>query len=189
MSAGRCVRSGQLLVGACRCFCRTGVRRTTNSDIVEESQLSRPTVRKYAGTKDEAFAKAVQALLERASPAAEDAAATAGTPEDKVPDVLTVKLEGAADRTMPATASTSTATATRMRRRRPSCTTAWGANGRQMTLILGAPLARCGFEPVALDNLGCGLTQVRPDTSRHPQAHVAGSRRSAGSGRWTPRGR
>ncbi|MFI5800038.1 hypothetical protein [Streptomyces sp. NPDC051677] len=50
-------------------------------------------------------------------------------------------------------------------------------------------LARRGFETVALDDLGYGLTQVRPDTTRRPQAHVAGSRRSAGSGRWTPRGR
>ncbi|MEU1200353.1 alpha/beta fold hydrolase [Streptomyces sp. NPDC005813] len=36
-----------------------------------------------------------------------------------------------------------------------------GTNGRQMSLILGAPLARRGFETVALDNLGYGLTQVR----------------------------
>ncbi|MEE1766835.1 alpha/beta fold hydrolase [Streptomyces sp. JV185] len=37
-----------------------------------------------------------------------------------------------------------------------------GTNGRQMTLILGAPLAQRGFETVALDNLGYGLTQVKP---------------------------
>ncbi|MEU6577486.1 alpha/beta hydrolase [Streptomyces sp. NPDC046805] len=37
-----------------------------------------------------------------------------------------------------------------------------GTNGRQMSLILGAPLAARGFETVALDNLGYGLTQVRP---------------------------
>ncbi|MEU6563366.1 alpha/beta hydrolase [Nocardia nova] len=37
-----------------------------------------------------------------------------------------------------------------------------GTNGRQMSLILGAPLARRGFETVALDNLGYGLTGVRP---------------------------
>jgi len=37
-----------------------------------------------------------------------------------------------------------------------------GTNGRQMSLILGAPLARRGFETVALDNLGYGLTQVKP---------------------------
>lgn len=36
-----------------------------------------------------------------------------------------------------------------------------GTNGRQMSLILGAPLARRGFETVALDNLGYGLTRVR----------------------------
>ncbi|MBV2155401.1 alpha/beta hydrolase [Kitasatospora sp. SUK 42] len=36
-----------------------------------------------------------------------------------------------------------------------------GTNGRQMSLVLGAPLARRGFETVALDNLGYGLTQVR----------------------------
>lgn len=35
-----------------------------------------------------------------------------------------------------------------------------GTNGRQMSLIVGAPLAQCGFETVALDNLGYGLTQV-----------------------------
>jgi pimeloyl-ACP methyl ester carboxylesterase len=37
-----------------------------------------------------------------------------------------------------------------------------GTNGRQMSMILGAPLARRGFETVALDNLGYGLTQVAP---------------------------
>lgn len=40
-----------------------------------------------------------------------------------------------------------------------------GTNGRQMSLILGAPLASCGFETVALDNLGYGLTQVKPGTT------------------------
>ncbi|MGW2108567.1 serine aminopeptidase domain-containing protein [Streptomyces sp. NPDC001948] len=40
-----------------------------------------------------------------------------------------------------------------------------GTNGRQMSLILGAPLARRGFETVALDNLGYGLTRVRPGTT------------------------
>ncbi|MFC8520758.1 alpha/beta hydrolase [Streptomyces sp. NPDC057257] len=40
-----------------------------------------------------------------------------------------------------------------------------GTNGRQMTLILGAPLAARGFETVALDNLGYGLTQVKPGTT------------------------
>ncbi|MFF2216733.1 alpha/beta hydrolase [Streptomyces antibioticus] len=40
-----------------------------------------------------------------------------------------------------------------------------GTNGRQMSLILGAPLARRGFETVALDNLGYGLTQVKPGTT------------------------
>lgn len=37
-----------------------------------------------------------------------------------------------------------------------------GTNGRQMSLILGAPLARLGYETVALDNLGYGLTKVAP---------------------------
>ncbi|PQM48263.1 hypothetical protein C1Y40_01494 [Mycobacterium talmoniae] len=37
-----------------------------------------------------------------------------------------------------------------------------GTNGRQMSLIVGAPLAARGFETVALDNLGYGLSQVRP---------------------------
>lgn len=37
-----------------------------------------------------------------------------------------------------------------------------GTNGRQMSLIVGAPLAQRGFETVAVDNLGYGLTQVRP---------------------------
>ncbi|MET9214643.1 MULTISPECIES: alpha/beta fold hydrolase [unclassified Nocardia] len=39
-----------------------------------------------------------------------------------------------------------------------------GTNGRQMSMILGAPLARRGFETVALDNLGYGLTRVAPGT-------------------------
>jgi pimeloyl-ACP methyl ester carboxylesterase len=37
-----------------------------------------------------------------------------------------------------------------------------GTNGRQMSLIVGAPLARRGFETVALDNLGYGLSQLKP---------------------------
>ncbi|MFE7616531.1 alpha/beta hydrolase [Streptomyces sp. NPDC057496] len=40
-----------------------------------------------------------------------------------------------------------------------------GTNGRQMSLVLGAPLARRGFETVALDNLGYGLTRVKPGTT------------------------
>ncbi|QKW11023.1 alpha/beta hydrolase [Streptomyces sp. NA04227] len=40
-----------------------------------------------------------------------------------------------------------------------------GTNGRQMTLILGARLAARGFEVVALDNLGYGMTGVRPGTT------------------------
>ena len=37
-----------------------------------------------------------------------------------------------------------------------------GTNGRQMSLILGAPLAGRGFETIASDNLGYGLTDVAP---------------------------
>ena len=37
-----------------------------------------------------------------------------------------------------------------------------GTNGRQMTTILGAPLAKMGFECVASDMPGYGVTQVRP---------------------------
>lgn len=40
-----------------------------------------------------------------------------------------------------------------------------GTNGRQMSLILGAPLAERGFETVALDDLGYGLTRVKPGTT------------------------
>ncbi|MEU9456483.1 TetR/AcrR family transcriptional regulator [Streptomyces sp. NPDC048277] len=88
------VPSAQVVLdSAYRCFCRNGFRRTTVSDIVEEAQLSRPTVYKYAGTKDAAFAKVVQTKLERASAAAEEAAHAADTPEEKVLGVLTVKLE------------------------------------------------------------------------------------------------
>ncbi|WP_433662570.1 alpha/beta hydrolase [Nocardia sp. CA-128927] len=35
-----------------------------------------------------------------------------------------------------------------------------GTNGRQLSLILGAPLAELGFETVAIDNLGYGMTTV-----------------------------
>jgi len=82
-----------VLEGAYRCFCRNGYRHTTISDIVDEAQLSRPTVYKYAGSKDEAFGKVVQALLERASAAATRAASAADTPHEKVLAVLEVKLE------------------------------------------------------------------------------------------------
>ncbi|MEV7394235.1 MULTISPECIES: helix-turn-helix domain-containing protein [unclassified Streptomyces] len=88
------VPSSQVVLdSAYRCFCRNGFRRTTMSDIVDEAQLSRPTVYKYAGTKDDVFAKVVQTRLEEASRAAEQAAAAVGTPEEKVLGVLTVKLE------------------------------------------------------------------------------------------------
>lgn len=40
-----------------------------------------------------------------------------------------------------------------------------GTNGRQMSLILGAPLAELGFETVAIDNLGYGMTAVAPGTN------------------------
>ena len=36
-----------------------------------------------------------------------------------------------------------------------------GTNGRQMSLILGAPLARRGYDVVSLDNLGFGMTEMR----------------------------
>ena len=37
-----------------------------------------------------------------------------------------------------------------------------GTNGRQMSTILGAPLARLGFETIAIDMPGYGLTEVAP---------------------------
>jgi pimeloyl-ACP methyl ester carboxylesterase len=40
-----------------------------------------------------------------------------------------------------------------------------GTNGRQMSMILGAPLAASGFEVIALDNLGYGLTAVASRTT------------------------
>lgn len=40
-----------------------------------------------------------------------------------------------------------------------------GTNGRQMSLILGAPLARAGYDVVAVDNLGYGLTDVAEGTT------------------------
>src|SRR5689334_11289967 len=38
-----------------------------------------------------------------------------------------------------------------------------GTNGRQMMTILGAPLARRGYETIAVDMPGYGLTQVGAD--------------------------
>jgi TetR/AcrR family transcriptional regulator len=88
------VPPAQLVLGAAyRCFCRNGYRRTSISDIVDEAQLSRPTVYKYVGTKDEAIVKVVKARLEQALAAAQAAATAAGSPEDQVLAVLTVKLE------------------------------------------------------------------------------------------------
>ncbi|MFF2951828.1 TetR/AcrR family transcriptional regulator [Kitasatospora sp. NPDC057965] len=88
------VPSSQLVLDAAyRCFCRNGYRRTTVSDIVEEAQLSRPTVYKYVGSKEEAIVKVVGSLLERAAAASDAAAGTAATPEEKVLAVLAVKLE------------------------------------------------------------------------------------------------
>ncbi|MEU6577485.1 helix-turn-helix domain-containing protein [Streptomyces sp. NPDC046805] len=88
------VPTAQLVLDAAyRCFCRNGYRRTTISDIVEEAQLSRPTVYKYVGTKEDAVAKVVQSRLEQALAAAQAAASATGTPEEQVLAVLTVKLE------------------------------------------------------------------------------------------------
>jgi len=88
------VPSSQLVLDAAyRCFCRHGYRRTTVSDIVEEAQLSRPTVYKYVGSKEEAIVKVVHSLLEQAGAAARAAVESGGTPEEKVLAVLTVKLE------------------------------------------------------------------------------------------------
>ncbi|MFJ9696322.1 TetR/AcrR family transcriptional regulator [Kitasatospora sp. NPDC101183] len=88
------VSSSQLVLDAAyRCFCRAGYRRTSVSDIVEESQLSRPTVYKYAGSKEEALVKIVRTGLEQAAEAARAAEAAAPTPEEKVLAVLTVKLD------------------------------------------------------------------------------------------------
>lgn len=81
-----------VLDAAYRCFCRNGYRRTTMSDIVEESGLSRPTVYKYAGSKEEALVASVRALLDRALASARDAAGRAGTPGERVLAVLEVKL-------------------------------------------------------------------------------------------------
>ena len=82
-----------VLDSAYRCFCRNGYRRSTMSAIVEEAQLSRPTVYKYGGTKDEAFAKVVEGLLAEASAAAGRAASAGDTPGEKALGVLSVKLE------------------------------------------------------------------------------------------------
>jgi len=40
-----------------------------------------------------------------------------------------------------------------------------GTNGRQMSLILGAPLARRGYETIAIDMPGYGMTQTAKGTS------------------------
>ncbi|MFF0967190.1 TetR/AcrR family transcriptional regulator [Streptomyces sp. NPDC003703] len=88
------VPSSQLVLDAAyRCFCRNGYRRTTVSDIVEEAQLSRPTVYKYVGSKEEAIVKVVRSLLEQAVVDSEAAAGAAASAEEVVLAVLTVKLE------------------------------------------------------------------------------------------------
>ncbi|WP_067127042.1 TetR/AcrR family transcriptional regulator [Microtetraspora malaysiensis] len=88
------VSSPQLVFDAAyRCFCRNGYRRTTVSDIVEEAQMSRPTVYKYVGSKEEAIVRIVQSRLDGAREAARTAAEAAGTPEEKVLAVLAVKLD------------------------------------------------------------------------------------------------
>ncbi|MCN9240393.1 TetR/AcrR family transcriptional regulator [Streptomyces sp. RY43-2] len=82
-----------VLDAAYRCFCRSGYRRTTVSDIVEEAQMSRPTVYKYIGSKEEAIVEVVQSRLDQAGAAARAAAESADTPEEKVLAVLMAKLE------------------------------------------------------------------------------------------------
>lgn len=82
-----------VLAAAYRCFCRTGYQHTTMSDIVAEARLSRPTVYKYAGSKEEVFRALVRVRLERNLGTARDAATAADGPEDKVRAILTTKLE------------------------------------------------------------------------------------------------
>lgn len=82
-----------VLDAAYRCFCRTGYRRTTMTDIVEEAHVSRPTLYKYMGSKQEAVVGVVRSTLDRAVQAARTAAEDAETAAEKVLAVLTVKLD------------------------------------------------------------------------------------------------
>lgn len=80
------------LEAAYRCFCRQGLSRTSMSDIVVESGLSRPTVYKYLGGTQEAFTQLVQSRLELTLTAARQAAETADI-DHKVLAILQIKLE------------------------------------------------------------------------------------------------
>lgn len=81
------------LEAAYRCFCRLGLGRTSMSDIVEESGLSRPTIYKYLGSTKQAFRRLIEIRLQTALANAAAAAAAAATPESKVLEILTAKLE------------------------------------------------------------------------------------------------
>ncbi|WP_335935704.1 helix-turn-helix domain-containing protein [Streptomyces sp. PTD5-9] len=148
-----------------------GGRRTTISDIVEEAQMSRPTVYKYAGTKDEAFARIVRMGLEQAAAAAERAAARAYRDQRAWRDLQRFLPERLrlTDETAPQEEFWDWCGHRVHLDRCPNPAArakvvlhhGVGTNGRQMSLILGSPLARRGFEMVALDNLGYGLRRHR----------------------------
>lgn len=81
------------LQAAYRCFCRLGLGRTSMSDIVEESGLSRPTIYKYLGSTEQAFRQLIETRLEAALAAAVAGADAAMTPELKVLAILAAKLD------------------------------------------------------------------------------------------------
>lgn len=86
--------STEVALGAAyRCFCRQGLARTSMSDIVTESGLSRPTVYKYLGSTTEAFARLTQSRLEMALAAAGEAADAAVCVDEKLLVILQAKLE------------------------------------------------------------------------------------------------
>lgn len=81
------------LQAAYRCFCRLGLGRTSMSDIVEESGLSRPTIYKYLGSTRQAFRNLIEARLEAALANAATAAEAVSSAELKVLGILGAKLD------------------------------------------------------------------------------------------------
>lgn len=81
------------LEAAYRCLCRLGLHRTSMSDIVQESGLSRPTIYKYLGSTKQAFRRLIEIRLETALASAATAAEAVATPELKVLAILGAKLD------------------------------------------------------------------------------------------------
>ena len=86
-------RLEQILGAAYLCFTRHGVRRTTMDDIARQAGMSRPGVYQYVRSKEDAFRRLAERLLDSSLTAARARAAAPGTLSDRLTSVLLAKLD------------------------------------------------------------------------------------------------